>query len=116
MKYFAKLDDNNTVLTVAPVHEGSAATEAKGIAFLEKIYGPSSWKECSIDKSMRKNSPFIGGTYDEGRDAFIPPKPFPSWILNETTCDWDPPVPRPNSSVSHGWDEENSSWVPNPHS
>ena len=111
MKYFAKLDENNIVLNVEPVNEGAAATEAKGIEFLNKTHGHASWKECSKDKSMRKNPAMLGGTYDEGRDAFIPAKPFPSWTLNETTCDWDPPVAIPESDTAHRWDEGSGAWV-----
>lgn len=111
MKYFAKLDESNIVLTVVPVHEGAAASEAKGIEFLKNTFGHESWKECSKDHSMRKNPAKIGGTYDEGRDAFTPAKPFPSWILNETTCDWDPPVALPEGEAPHRWDEENGAWV-----
>jgi hypothetical protein len=111
MKYFAKLDENNIVLTVVPVHADVADTEANGIKFLKKIFKHDSWKECSKDHSMRKNPAKIGGTYDAGRDAFIPAKPFPSWTLNDSTCDWDPPVAVPESDTPHRWDEESGDWV-----
>ena len=61
---------------------------------------------------FRKNYAGIGFTYDETRDAFIPPKPFNSWILNETTCLWEAPVAHPNDGNLYSWDEENTSWVP----
>jgi hypothetical protein len=60
----------------------------------------------------RKNYAGIGYTYDEARDAFIPPKPFNSWILNENTCLWDPPIPYPEDDGMHTWNEETQSWDP----
>lgn len=62
---------------------------------------------------LRKNYAGIGYTYDKDRDAFIPPQPWPSWVLNEDTCCWEPPVPEPDFSngVMHYWDEENRKWV-----
>ena len=59
----------------------------------------------------RKNYAGIGYTYDESRDAFIPPKPFNSWLLNETTCLWDPPVAMPDDGKSYYWDENTLNWV-----
>jgi hypothetical protein len=59
---------------------------------------------------LRKNYAGIGFTYDRNRDAFIPPKPYNSWILNEDTCLWDPPVPYPNDENNYGWNEQNQSW------
>jgi hypothetical protein len=60
---------------------------------------------------FRKNYAGIGFTYDASRDAFIPPKPFASWILNETTCQWEAPVSHPNDEKVYSWDEDNSRWV-----
>jgi hypothetical protein len=60
--------------------------------------------------ALRKNFAGIGFTYDSGRDAFIPPKPYPSWVLDEDTCLWEAPVPYPDEGV-HEWDEENGQWV-----
>lgn len=60
---------------------------------------------------FRKNYAGIGYTYDSNRDAFIPPKPYDSWTLNETTCLWDPPVPYPDDGKIYGWDEEQGAWV-----
>ena len=60
---------------------------------------------------FRKNYAGIGFTYDEERDAFIPPKPFDSWILNEETCLWDSPVSYPEDGAVYVWDEENTSWI-----
>jgi hypothetical protein len=64
-------------------------------------------------KALRKNYAGIGYSYDPQRDAFIPPKPFPSWVLNEQTCQWDAPVPMPNDpNTNYRWDEPTTSWVP----
>lgn len=81
---------------------------------------PASWVQTSYNtragrhpegRPLRKNYAGIGYTYDAERDAFIPPKPFPSWILNEDTCLWSPPVPRPADGNEYEWDEDGQSWV-----
>jgi hypothetical protein len=59
----------------------------------------------------RKNYAGIGYTYDQTRDAFIPPKPYPSWLLNESTCLWDPPIPYPNDGNVYNWNEEAQQWI-----
>jgi hypothetical protein len=63
-------------------------------------------------RPLRKNYAGIGYTYDSGRDAFIPPKPYASWTLNETTCLWDAPVPYPGDGQIYTWDEDTTSWLP----
>jgi hypothetical protein len=81
---------------------------------------PSSWVQTSYNthggqhpegRPLRKNYAGIGYTYDTGRDAFIPPKPFASWVLNETTCQWDAPVAMPTDDKMYRWDEATTSWV-----
>jgi len=81
---------------------------------------PSSWVQTSYNthggqhpegRPLRKNYAGIGYTYDTGRDAFIPPKPFASWVLNETTCQWDAPVAMPTDNKMYRWDEATTSWV-----
>ena len=62
-------------------------------------------------KSFRKNYASVGSTYDSSRDAFIPPKPYNSWVLDETSCRWDPPVPYPTGIDLYGWEESTLSWV-----
>jgi len=62
-------------------------------------------------KSFRKNYAGIGDKYDRARDAFIPPQPYPSWVLNETTCLWDSPVPYPTDGGRYGWDESTNQWI-----
>lgn len=82
---------------------------------------PSEWKQTSYNTKggvhtqggtpLRKNYAGIGYTYDSGRDAFIPPKPFASWLLNESTCLWDAPTPMPNDGKRYSWSEDTLSWV-----
>lgn len=116
MAHFAKLDDNNIVTQVIVVNnnelldETGNESEAKGIAFCQSLFG-GNWKQTSYNASFRKNYAGIGYAYDAGRDAFISPKPFPSWILDEETCGWNPPVPRPIDDKIYSWDEDNQQWV-----
>jgi hypothetical protein len=81
---------------------------------------PSEWKQTSYNthggqhpdgRPLRKNYAGVGYSYDEQRDAFIPPKPFASWSLNESTCLWDAPTPMPNDGKGYYWNEETLSWV-----
>jgi hypothetical protein len=71
---------------------------------------PGEWIETSYDGSIRKNYAGIGYSYDKVRDAFIPPKPYPSWILNEDTCLWDAPVDMPDDDNKYTWNEETTNW------
>jgi len=117
MAYFAKLDENNVVLEVNVVNDNEllqdgVESEAKGIEFLVNWSGEYPlWKQTSHDGSIRKNYAGIGYTYDATRDAFIPPKPFSSWVLNEDTCLWNAPVPMPTDGQRYYWDEATTSWV-----
>lgn len=106
MAHFAQLDDNNQVLQVIVVADEH---EADGEQWCHEFAG-GRWKQTSYNNNIRKNYAGIGYTYDEQRDAFIPPQPYPSWILNEKTCRWDPPVPRPESG-KYLWDENNQEWI-----
>lgn len=114
MAHFAKLDDNNVVLEVHVVANAAldaANEEASGIAFLtEWSGGYSNWKQTSYNGNSRKNYAGIGYTYDETRDAFIAPKQFNSWVLDEDTCRWEPPVPYPNDGKVYTWNESSVSW------
>ena len=117
MAHFAKLDENNVVLEVHVVHnnellQDGVESEAKGIQFLVNWSGGyTNWKQTSYNGNIRKNYAGIGYTYDATRDAFIPPQPFPSWVLNEDTCLWDPPTPMPTDGGFYHWDEANKVWV-----
>jgi len=111
-KHFAKLDENNKVVALHIVHEDVAPTEQAGMDFLNTIHKTNAvWKQNFKDGSQRKQSAAIGYTYDESRDAFIGPQPYPSWTLNESTCVWDPPVSMPNDDKTWKWNEELGEWV-----
>jgi hypothetical protein len=116
MSHFAKLDENNIVLAVHVVNNDVVTangdeSEQAGIDFLTNLHGHASWKQTSYNASIRKNYAGVGFHFDEGRDAFVPPKPFPSWVLNETTCNWDAPVAMPSDDGVYSWDESTTSWV-----
>jgi hypothetical protein len=111
MAHFAKLDEVNTVTEVVVVSNDVAPNEAAGIAFLTDWSGGyTRWKQTSYNASMRKNFAGIGFYYDAVRDAFIPPKPFPSWTLDETLCQWKPPVPCPGGQQLWHWNEKDKVW------
>lgn len=114
MAHFAELDTNNVVLRVIVVHnnelmDNGQESEAKGIAFCQSLFG-GNWIQTSYNANIRKNYAGIGYTYDPTRDAFIPPKPFASWLLNEDTCQWQAPVPYPTDGKRYSWDESTLSW------
>jgi len=69
------------------------------------------WVQTSYNNNFRKNHAAVGFTYDKDRDAFIPPQLWSSWTLNETTCQWEPPVPYPTDDLMYEWDEDTTSWV-----
>lgn len=109
MAHFAKVDENNIVQEVLVFDIPDDATPA--------IELPEGWKwlRTSYNNNIRKNYAGVGYTYDPVRDAFIPPKPWPSWILDETTCRWVAPVPYPEGAMEAGimyrWDEESQSYI-----
>jgi len=118
MAHFAKLDENNVVLEVLVVHNNELLdaqgneSEAKGVAFLQKLLGWESWKQTSYNGNFRKHYAGIGYTYDAQRDAFIPHKEFPSWVLDEDTLLWHAPIPYPEGgSRQWVWNEEGLNWV-----
>ena len=126
MASFAKIGLNNKVMEVLSVHNNElkdsngVEQENIGIDFLTKLTGWSIWKQTSYNTHggvhllggtpFRKNHAAIGYTYDEDRDAFIPKKPFNSWILNENTCQWEAPVARPDDGNRYSWNETTSNW------
>ena len=121
MAHFAKLGVGNKVLKVEVVSNDIATTEQAGVDFLNNLYGTNDvWKQTSYNTKggihktggtpFRKNYAGIGYKYDTSKDAFIPPKPFNSWILNETTCLWDPPVVKPDDGQQYTWNETNQTW------
>jgi hypothetical protein len=116
MAHFAKIGLNGKVIEVLSVanevlHDSNGVEqEVNGIDFLTKLTGWSIWKQTSYNANFRKNYAGIGGTYDEDKDAFIPKKPFNSWILNETTCRWQAPVAFPDDGKEYKWNEETQQW------
>lgn len=116
MAHFAKLDDNNVVLAVHVVNNDvitidGVESEQAGIDFLTNLHGHQKWKQTSYNGNFRKNYAGIDFTYDADRDAFIAPQLYPSWILNETTCQWECPVPYPTDGKMYAWFEPNQQWV-----
>jgi len=117
MAHFAQLDENNTVIQVIVVHNNELMldgeeNETRGIVFCKSLYGEETrWKQTSYNGNIRKNYAGFGYTYDATRDAFISPKPYNSWTLNETTCLWESPTPYPTDGKVYGWNEETTSWV-----
>jgi hypothetical protein len=134
MAYFAKLNSNNIVETVISINNAvitdsnGVEQEQLGIDFINQLYNTNdTWKQTSYNtklgkyynqdntlgdqsKTFRKNYAGIGYTYDQTRDAFIPIKPYNSWVLNEETCNWDAPIAYPNDGQRYTWNEETLSW------
>ncbi len=123
MSHFAKLDDNNIVTFVTVGRQEDDGLEAELTARTGDVYKQTSYNtrggihytdgKPSEDqsKALRCNYAGIGFTYDEDRDAFIPPKPFDSWVLDEATCLWTAPIPYPADGGDYTWDEETGDWV-----
>lgn len=117
MAHFAKLDHNDYVIDINVVHNwmlldsDGHESEALGIEFLVAWSGGhTNWRQTSYNGNFRKRYAHIGGTYHREFDAFIPPKPYASWILNETTCLWQAPVVMPTDGNLYRWNEINQSW------
>lgn len=119
MAHFALLDADNNVINVIVVGDqncmgdGGVESEQVGIDFCRNIFGADTrWVQTSITNRIRKNYAGIGYSYDPQRDAFIPPSPYQSWILNEETCRWDPPVPKPpdTETTIYAWNEDLVRW------
>jgi len=111
MAHFAKLGTGNIVERVEVVSNDIATTEQAGVDFLNNLYKSRDvWKQTSYNATIRKNFAGIGFKYDQTRDAFIPPKPFNSWTLNEDTCRWEAPVAYPDDNQDYKWNEQNQTW------
>ena len=128
MASFAKLNSNNIVERVESVvnevikDSNGVEQESIGVQFLRTLYNEPNaiWKQTSYNTKggihvgggipFRKNHAGIGFTYDANKDAFIPQKPYNSWILNETTCNWEAPVAKPQDSKIYIWNEQTLSW------
>jgi len=125
MAHYALLDKNNIVVQViVGVDENITQIDSDGQSVggsseaWEQFYQTRPWfegltcKRTSYNGNYRKNYAGIGFSFDEELDAFIPPKPFESWILNSDTCVWVAPIPYPNDGNVYSWDDENQSWIP----
>ena len=123
MAHFAELGIDNIVKRVIVVHnnelldENNVEQESLGAAFCENLFG-GTWVQTSYNGNIRKNYAGVGFTYDSGRDAFIAPKPYASWVLNETTCRWEAPVAMPeltqeqiDAGSYYTWDEDSTNWT-----
>jgi len=110
MKYFAKLSLNSKVVETIHIGDEYTPTEKAGIEYLQKHTNYPFWVQTFKDRSQRKNHAGIGYTYDEDKDAFIPPKPYNSWTLNEEICQWDAPVALPDTENRYNWNEETQQW------
>lgn len=116
--YFAEVDDNNVVVRVLNVpveqkergHEFLSIDLGLGGRWIETC--KNTWRGENLETGVPLRKNFAGPSYfyDSFRDAFIPPKPFDSWLLDEETCDWIPPTPRPEAFGMWEWDEESLSW------
>jgi len=122
MAHFAQLDDNNLVTQVIVVGNSDTADangvekEHIGAAFCEKLFG-GNWKQTSYNGSIRKNYAGIGYTYNADINAFVPPKPYASWVLDNDTAQWNAPVAMPEDAGTgeppkrYSWDEDAGNWV-----
>ncbi len=116
MAHYAKLEENNTVIDVNVVDNDveDELGEAGVISWLLEGWGGAKWLKTSYNGNIRKNYAGIGYTYDENRDAFIAKQPFPSWVLVEESCIWEPPIPYPEEKLDDSyyfWDEPTLSWI-----
>jgi hypothetical protein len=124
MAYFAKLGTGNIVENVISINNtvitdvNGIEQEQLGVDFINKLYNTRDvWKQTSYNNNIRKNYAGVGYTYDQARDAFIPPRTYNSWILNENTCRWEAPIPSPasyineeNKLVQFRWNENILNW------
>ena len=121
MAHFAKIGIGNIVEKVEVVSNNIATTEQAGVDFLNNLYKTNDvWKQTSYNTKggvhllggtpFRKNFASVGYRYDQTKDAFIPPRPFTSWTLNEETCLWEAPVAYPDDGQRYSWNETTTSW------
>jgi hypothetical protein len=115
MASFVKLNSDNIVEQVISIHDNELLdngieSEEKGIKFCKFLYGQdTNWKQTSY--SIRKNFAGKGYTYDSQKDAFISPKPYNSWVLNQEICKWEAPISYPNDGNKYIWNEEIKNWT-----
>ena len=113
MAHFAQLDENNIVTQVLVIEQDVIDTGLFGdpTSFVQTSYNTHGGVHTQGGTPLRKNYAGIGYTYDSVRDAFIPPKPYNSWVLDEDTCLWNSPTPMPTDDKRYSWDEDTTSWV-----
>lgn len=115
MAHFAQINEDNLVTQVIVVSnqdtsdKNGVENEAIGAAFCNSLLG-GNWKQTSYNAKIRKNYAGIGYKYDANLDAFIPPQPFNSWLLDEETCQWKAPVDYPTDGGRYTWNEETLTW------
>jgi hypothetical protein len=108
MAHFAQIDENNIVTQVLVVPDNA---EDRGQDYLANDLGlGGTWVQTSYNNRIRKNYAGVGFTYDAVRDAFIAPKPFDSWLLDEDTCRWEAPIAYPTDGVMYKWNEDKKDW------
>ena len=107
MSHFAEINENNVVIRVVV---GNDSKSNEGLDWIEKNLG-GTWVKTSYNGRIRKRFAAIGYFYDKDRDAFIPPKPFDSWLLNEETCLWEAQIPYPRDNKQYSWEESTTSWI-----
>ena len=116
MAHFAEINEDNEVLRVIVVADEDTAdsegneVDSIGEAFCNDLLG-GTWKRTSYNNNYRVRYAGMGYTFDAGRDAFIAPSPFPSWVLNDDTTEWEAPTPYPDDGNDYYWDEDTTSWV-----
>lgn len=122
MAHYAELDENNIVIRVIVINNSDELKdgiedESTGASYCAALTGSPNWKKTSYNNNIRRRYANIGYKYDDTRDAFIEPQPFPSWTLDENS-DWQPPIPKPEDGNIYIWDESTLSWqlVPLPES
>tara|TARA_B100000963_G_C22306902_1_gene528303 strand:- start:57 stop:437 length:381 start_codon:yes stop_codon:yes gene_type:complete len=122
MAHFAKINSDNIVTEVIVINNdvildsNGNEQESLGVDFCKQLYGDGTYKQTSYNSNLRKNMATVGSTYDASKDAFIRPKRYSSWVLDESTCRWKPPVEHPSDSEAIGgdvlyqWDESVTNW------
>lgn len=117
MSHFAKLDANNIVVFVTAGRQEDDGNEAElcartGDCYVQTSYNTRAGVHVLGGTPLRYNFAAVGDFYDSGWDAFVPPRPFPSWTLSTDTFQWSPPTPYPTDGVRYEWDEATQTWEP----